>query len=449
MSKGNRNLLKSVLLLGAAMLVFTGCGGNNDNSGNNGNSGNGGSSAPASGQAETTGKKDVKLTITAINDWITDLHREFSDRFTKETGIEVEWQLLAADQFSNVLKTRFSAGEGPDMSIIWSGLNAVQFQPEQNFADLSSESWVGQMKEDGGSSVTYDGKVLGWPMDNGNDGWAIQYNKKIFDELQLSIPTTFDELMNASNAIKEAGYTPFYEPLKDAWHPGLWLATIGPLAEKNNPGLYDKLNNDTVKFADVKEFETAISQFKQMYDAKLFGENAFSDTNDKLPDQIATGKYAMAFNNANFAGDMKSQGKAFDSDNWGMFPVPLADNRMLSPLVGSSMMIVNKNGKHVAEAKQFLNFMSETETIKEFYERNLRQRPPFEPLEIKRDDFNQSLLDNSNGERFKTMEIGILYWDNTTIGKHIQDVLLGGIPPKEALEAIDADRAKMFKAMAQ
>ncbi|MBJ8193754.1 carbohydrate ABC transporter substrate-binding protein, partial [Bacillus cereus] len=48
--------------------------------------------------------------------------------------------------------------------------------------------------------------------------------------------------------------TPVYEVGKEAWHWGIWLSQMGPIAEKNNPGLYEKLNSNQIKYADVKEF---------------------------------------------------------------------------------------------------------------------------------------------------------------------------------------------------
>ena len=58
----------------------------------------------------------------------------------------------------------------------------------------------------------------------------------------------------------------------------------------------------------------------------------------------------------------------------------------------------------------------------------------------------KSIVTNAPGGSGMDMEYGVLYWDNTIVGQYIQEVLLGSITPKEALEAIDMDRQKMFDA---
>ena len=47
------------------------------------------------------------------------------------------------------------------------------------------------------------------------------------------------------------------------------------------------------------------------------------------------------------------------------------------------------------------------------------------------------------------MEYGVLYWDNTAVGKYIQEMLLGQKSAKQVLESIDNDRQKMFAATGQ
>ena len=44
------------------------------------------------------------------------------------------------------------------------------------------------------------------------------YNKQIFDELKLDIPTTYDELKDICQKMLDAGYTPIYEATTNGWH---------------------------------------------------------------------------------------------------------------------------------------------------------------------------------------------------------------------------------------
>ena len=45
---------------------------------------------------------------------------------------------------------------------------------------------------------------------------GVIYNKAIFKELGLEVPTTWDEFIAVAEKVKESGQTPFYFTFKDA-----------------------------------------------------------------------------------------------------------------------------------------------------------------------------------------------------------------------------------------
>ncbi|MDG0791544.1 hypothetical protein OMP38_12180 [Cohnella ginsengisoli] len=47
------------------------------------------------------------------------------------------------------------------------------------------------------------------------------------------------------------------------------------------------------------------------------------------------------------------------------------------------------------------------------------------------------------------MEVGISFWDSTSIGNYIQENLAGKKTAKQVLEAIDKDRQKLFDAQSK
>ena len=46
------------------------------------------------------------------------------------------------------------------------------------------------------------------------------YNKEIFDQQGLEVPTTWDELIAVCEALEGAGITPFYGTFADSWTIG-------------------------------------------------------------------------------------------------------------------------------------------------------------------------------------------------------------------------------------
>ena len=60
--------------------------------------------------------------------------------------------------------------------------------------------------------------------------------------------------------------TPIYEYTSQGWHQVLPFAQIGGRYEELYPGIYDRLNNNEVKFVDVPAMLQALEQMKEMAD---------------------------------------------------------------------------------------------------------------------------------------------------------------------------------------
>ena len=81
----------------------------------------------------------------------------------KQTGIAIDAQIVPADQYYNVLKTKLNSGEGPDIFGGQSGVNTlvVDLNVEKNAVDLSSEPWAKSMDPLVSSQATVNGKLYG------------------------------------------------------------------------------------------------------------------------------------------------------------------------------------------------------------------------------------------------------------------------------------------------
>ena len=51
----------------------------------------------------------------ASQDWVYDAEMELGKQFEEETGIKVDYQIVPADQYYNMLMTKLNSGEGPDI----------------------------------------------------------------------------------------------------------------------------------------------------------------------------------------------------------------------------------------------------------------------------------------------------------------------------------------------
>ena len=55
------------------------------------------------------------ITVMASQDWVYDAEMELGKQFEEETGIKVDYQIVPADQYYNMLMTKLNSGEGPDI----------------------------------------------------------------------------------------------------------------------------------------------------------------------------------------------------------------------------------------------------------------------------------------------------------------------------------------------
>ena len=158
----------------------------------------------------------------ASTDWIKNAELELGKKFEAETGIHVDYQILPADQYFNVLKTKLNSGEATDIFGGQSGKSdlKLQYDVETNAVDLTGEEWTKRMDPNALDQVSLNGKVYGteiWDIVASNY-WVVNYNKDIFTKLGIAVPKTYDEFKAACEKIKAAGITPIYEPISDGWH---------------------------------------------------------------------------------------------------------------------------------------------------------------------------------------------------------------------------------------
>ncbi|RYZ04904.1 MAG: carbohydrate ABC transporter substrate-binding protein [Myxococcales bacterium] len=118
----------------------------------------------------------------------------------------------SGERAREVLAERLQAGEPPDIyqENVYN-LGTVMAQNPNSLIPLDdlfeelglSSVVVPEVLAD----VTFDGKIYSMPVNIHREN-AVHYNKKIFEDLGLAIPTTLEELLAACETLKAAGITP-------------------------------------------------------------------------------------------------------------------------------------------------------------------------------------------------------------------------------------------------
>jgi glucose/mannose transport system substrate-binding protein len=114
------------------------------------------------------------------------------------------------EQAMTVLRARVTSGN-PPTAVQMLGFDIRDWAEQGAVADLSetakAEAWARVVPEAVQFFSTYDGAWIAAPVNIHSTNW-IWASKKIFDELGLAEPTSWDELIAALDKIQEAGYVP-------------------------------------------------------------------------------------------------------------------------------------------------------------------------------------------------------------------------------------------------
>ena len=86
-------------------------------------------------------QEKVTLTYLASQGWVYDAEQQLGKKFEEQTGIAIDYQIVPADQYFNLLRTKLNSGEAPDIFGGQSGVTdlKLQYNVEKNAVDLSNE----------------------------------------------------------------------------------------------------------------------------------------------------------------------------------------------------------------------------------------------------------------------------------------------------------------------
>ncbi len=221
-------------------------------------------------------------------------------------------------------------------------------------------------------------------------------------------------------------------------------------ANENNPGLYEKLNTNQMKFSDVEEFRLCLTQIKELADLGYFGEYYMSDTWTRATEALGTGKYAMFLGYTSWQMEVLRDYPDSGAENFKMFPSPLGaigDTKAFGTSAGGVVQIAINDSKYVDEIKQWFNYKTRPEVLNKYYAmRDDLGNPSFPEVDKKPTAGLASMTDAVGGNFKPDGATGILFWDMMGNGAEVQSLLIGALTPEEILANIDEKRAKTAKA---
>ena len=203
------------------------------------------------------------------------------------------------------------------------------------------------------------------------------YNKEIFDSLNLTVATTWEEFVSNLEAIKAA--YPEVDPwfiFGEAWHLGHLIEFLPHGYIKAKYGATEAklafLNNDSEKLAWGDPNGAMCTFAKNLVDLQskgLINADVLTATSDNCVDAFVTGKCAM-FSNGMWAlsGILEKDPTMADKIGFAPYPSFMPDGKTVVLVAEDSGYCISADTANADAAVDFLNFLFSAENQKKYAE---------------------------------------------------------------------------------
>lgn len=372
---------RAALLASALMAVsaLTGCGtgSGTEESGQQTSAGTAEAGTETAGAQDTGGTaagEDVTIRWMQFHVEYTNQVKQMAKAYEEEhPNVRIEVEVIG-DDYYDVLKTKASSGDMPDV-FMTAGYNEIVTYKDY-VTDLSDQAFVAQIADGATECVSLDGKVVGLPVQMSGNG--IVYNKKIFEENGLQIPTTLTELEQVCEALQANGITPFANQFKDDWLLGQ-LVNYGFAGGEDTTGFLEGLSAGTAKIAETEKMKDIMNVLDVML---KYGQEKPLDAGwNEAAATFALGEQAMIFEGiwaydtiAEIAPDMEV----------GMFALPMTDDAADTKLAAdvNGVWHVSNTSAHPEVAKDILNWIVSSEAGQDFLLNQCQVIPAMKGMEF-------------------------------------------------------------------
>lgn len=322
-----KRLLSVVLAVSMTAAMLTGCG--------SGSSEEDGSSAQKDG--------DGKPTISVFTDYVESNSESVAVNFnkaleqTKEHFADkynIESEAVAIESYKEKIKAMVAADETPDIFMTW-GAGFME-----SFVDAGKvEAIDDYMSDDAKNSIQtgaldmfeFDGKTYGLTANK----WvgALYCNTALFEENDLEIPTTFDELIEVCKAFREKGIQPIALGAKDQWpcqqYINEFVIQLAGTEEANKMAFKEEsMDNEYVA--------QACDYVIEMINAGAFNDGAMGLSNEEAYAAFTRGENPMMYTNSNYSSQAITDDSAI-KDSVTAVRFPLLDGADTTQYFGGSI----------------------------------------------------------------------------------------------------------------
>lgn len=252
--------------------------------------------APAAGEAAGSEASAEPVTLTLlIDDGESDLliMNALVDAYMAlNPNVTIELELRPqGTEGDNVVKTRLATGEMTDIFFYNAGSLLQALQPSDTLVDIANEPFMANVDPAFIQTVTQNGQVFGVPTGAGMAG-GILYNKKVYEELGLSVPLTWEEFAANNEAIKAAGITPVIQTYGDTWTSQLFVLADFYNVQQALPTFAEDYTANKIKYATTPEALRGFQYLQEGYEKGWWQPDYATDKYEQGLAMLASGEGA-------------------------------------------------------------------------------------------------------------------------------------------------------------
>ncbi|MDF2801929.1 MAG: ABC-type sugar transport system, periplasmic component [Anaerocolumna sp.] len=332
-----KRILSIFLCITMIAVMLTGCGSKDSSTSNNTNTPADTTNEGKSDEGKTentTDNSQVAKKIKILSIWAEDkdngkLITDLTKRYIEEVNpnFEYEFELVSADSLRQKIATLVVSDDLPDVFVYESGkpivelieadklLDVGQALDELGVADMLDEGAVSLLKTLSGTEQLYD-----LPLGMNIEGFW--YNKALFEQAGVTIPSTWEEFEAACAKLQEAGIQPLAAGGADKW----------PVTRLINSYVIRSMGVDAMKKAGTGEakytdagYVTAAGKIQELASKGYFGEGVTTVDMNTAGNMLLSGKAAMFYNGSWFTEALTADTNPAGQDGIGFFNIPVVD----------------------------------------------------------------------------------------------------------------------------
>ena len=355
----------TLLLVLAMMVSAIGC-----NQEGTENSVSGDEAAADASTTEESSAQEEEIVLNVWHQWSNDtnelkrLYDEAVEAYEADhPNVLINTETLNTEAYKTKIAAEFAgSASGIDVFYYWGAGTARKLVNADALLPLDEyliEDVKGRILPGSTGAFEYNGQTYSVPMFS----WYMTLfaNKALFDEAGAEIPTTYEELVVASEKLSTLeAVTPLAAGAKDGWNAAFIYQALA-LREVGGEDINAMLRGDE-PFTEVG-YREAAEKVTDLYEIGTFGKNPLESGNDDANSAFITGKAAMRLMGSWFANQVYTDGTAtIDPDQVVAVSIPMIEGKgYASDYAGGFIesFWVNKGTSYPAEAAEFAIYINE------------------------------------------------------------------------------------------